>query len=186
MSKPFRTNFILSKRLYSLLLIRMTNTKFIFKMSNKKTTYTKSNFFHHLLSCQKLAFYTQISTNQLFFSKDSSLSIQVVYYYFLSFSGNCDFNAVSELRSLKSRLEELESDLKDRDEEISTLKDQKPTQNGDESDIVKVSIYYIVLNKYNSQLALKIFGEKKVLFGEVILFVSGVKIYKSTFCSKFL
>jgi len=51
--------------------------------------------------------------------------------------GNCDFNAVSELRSLKSRLEELESDLKDRDEEISTLKDQKPTQNGDESDIVK-------------------------------------------------
>ena len=59
--------------------------------------------------------------------------------FFLSFSGNCDFNAVSELRSLKSRLEELESDLKDRDEEISTLKDQKPTQNGDESDIVKVS-----------------------------------------------
>jgi len=51
--------------------------------------------------------------------------------------GNCDFNAVSELRSLKSRLEELESDLKNRDEEISTLKDQKPTQNGDESDIVK-------------------------------------------------
>ena len=82
------------------------------------------------------------------------------------------------MRSLKSRLEELESDLKDRDEEISTLKDQKPTQNGDESDIVKVST--IVLNKYNSQLALKNFGEKKVLIGEVILFVSGVKIYKST------
>merc|ERR1712137_1074530 len=32
--------------------------------------------------------------------------------------GNCDFNAVSELRSLKARLEELESDLRDRDEEI--------------------------------------------------------------------
>ena len=64
-----------------------------------------------------------------------------VNIYFYLFSGNCDFNAVSELRSLKSRLEELESDLKDRDEEISTLKDQKPTQNGDESDIVKVSTY---------------------------------------------
>merc|ERR1719150_1683404 len=38
--------------------------------------------------------------------------------------GNCDFNAVSELRSLKARLEELESDLRDRDEEIKGLKDQ--------------------------------------------------------------
>merc|ERR1719225_881778 len=54
--------------------------------------------------------------------------------------GNCDFNAVSELRSLKSRLEELESDLKDRDEEIKSLKEQS-TQlkavNGEDSDIVK-------------------------------------------------
>ena len=127
-------------------------------------------------SFQKISVY-QFRLSLLFF-------IYFTNEYFLSFSGNCDFNAVSELRSLKSRLEELESDLKDRDEEISTLKDQKPTQNGDESDIVKVST--IALNKYNSQLALKIFGEKKVLFGEVILFVSGVKIYKSTFCSKFL
>ena len=57
------------------------------------------------------------------------------------FLGNCDFNAVSELRSLKSRLEELESDLKDRDEEIKSLKEQS-TQlkavNGEDSDIVKV------------------------------------------------
>merc|ERR1712025_606351 len=50
--------------------------------------------------------------------------------------GNCDFNAVSELRSLKSRLEELESDLRDRDEEIGSLKDQTTqlkSVNGDDS-----------------------------------------------------
>lgn len=54
--------------------------------------------------------------------------------------GNCDFNAVSELRGLKSRLEELESDLKDRDEEIKNLKDtssQLKAVNGEDSDIVK-------------------------------------------------
>ena len=49
------------------------------------------------------------------------------------FSGNCDFNAVSELRSLKSRLEELESDLRDRDEQIGTLKEQNKSVNGDDS-----------------------------------------------------
>merc|ERR1711953_793019 len=55
--------------------------------------------------------------------------------------GNCDFNAVSELRSLKARLEELESDLRDRDEEIQNLKsegNQQKAVNGEESDIVKV------------------------------------------------
>ena len=59
---------------------------------------------------------------------------------YLSVSGNCDFNAVSELRSLKARLEELESDLKDRDEEIRSLKEQSGHKavNGDEPDIVKV------------------------------------------------
>jgi len=54
--------------------------------------------------------------------------------------GNCDFNAVSELRSLKARLEELESDLRDRDEEIQNLKsegNQQKAVNGEESDIVK-------------------------------------------------
>ena len=138
-------------------------------MSKKKSTYTKSNSFHHLLSCQIL--HSTLKFLLINFSRQKisvyqfRLSLLFFIYftneYFLSFSGNCDFNAVSELRSLKSRLEELESDLKDRDEEISTLKDQKPTQNGDESDIVKVSIYYIVLNKYNSQLALKILERKK-------------------------
>lgn len=57
------------------------------------------------------------------------------------FLGNCDFNAVSELRSLKARLEELESDLRDRDEEIQNLKsegNQQKAVNGEESDIVKV------------------------------------------------
>ena len=61
--------------------------------------------------------------------------------FLYSFAGNCDFNAVSELRSLKSRLEELESDLRDRDEEIGSLKDQTTqlkSVNGDDSDIVKV------------------------------------------------
>ena len=59
----------------------------------------------------------------------------------LFFLGNCDFNAVSELRSLKARLEELESDLRDRDEEIQNLKsegNQQKAVNGEESDIVKV------------------------------------------------
>ena len=118
-----------------------------------KTCILQSNFCLSTFSCQKISVY-QFRLSLLF-------CIYFTNEYFLSFSGNCDFNAVSELRSLKSRLEELESDLKDRDEEISTLKDQKPTQNGDESDIVKVSIYYIVLNKYNSQLALKILERKK-------------------------
>lgn len=57
------------------------------------------------------------------------------------FSGNCDFNAVSELRSLKGRLEELESDLRDRDDEVRTLKDQNnqlKSVNGEDSEVVKV------------------------------------------------
>ena len=58
----------------------------------------------------------------------------------LFLSGNCDFNAVSELRSLKSRLEELESDLRDRDEQIGTLKEQSKSVNGDDSDVGKVRI----------------------------------------------
>merc|ERR1712156_1286629 len=48
--------------------------------------------------------------------------------------GNCDVNAVSELKSLKSRLEECESDLRDGNEEIKTLKEQKSV-NGDDSDV---------------------------------------------------
>ena len=48
--------------------------------------------------------------------------------------GNCDVNAVSELKSLKSQLEECESDLRDRNEEIKTLKEQKSV-NGDDSDV---------------------------------------------------
>ena len=73
------------------------------------------------------------------FTKSSSIVSFVQIFY--SFAGNCDFNAVSELRSLKSRLEELESDLRDRDEEIGSLKDQTTqlkSVNGDDSDIVKV------------------------------------------------
>ena len=62
----------------------------------------------------------------------------------LFLSGNCDFNAVSELRSLKSRLEELESDLRDRDEQIGTLKEQNKSVNGDDSDVVKVSICIVL------------------------------------------
>ena len=61
--------------------------------------------------------------------------------YFL-FSGNCDFNAVSELRSLKARLEELESDLRDKDEEIRGLKEQgssKTVNGADDTDGVKVT-----------------------------------------------
>ena len=66
------------------------------------------------------------------------------------FLGNCDFNAVSELRSLKARLEELESDLRDRDEEIRNLKtegNQQKAVNGEESDIVKVN-KFVALLKY--------------------------------------
>merc|ERR1712156_623565 len=49
--------------------------------------------------------------------------------------GNCDVNAVSELKSLKSRLEEMESDLKDRDEDIKNLKEIKAV-NGEDSEVV--------------------------------------------------
>ena len=64
------------------------------------------------------------------------------------FLGNCDFNAVSELRSLKARLEELESDLRDRDEEIRNLKtegNQQKAVNGEDSDIVKVKKFVDLL-----------------------------------------
>ena len=36
-----------------------------------------------------------------------------------------DFNAMSELRNLKSRIEELETDLRERDEDIKVLKEQQ-------------------------------------------------------------
>jgi len=56
--------------------------------------------------------------------------------------GNCDFNALSELRSLKARIEELESEIKEKDEEVKTLKEsssQKLTNGGteDSSEAVK-------------------------------------------------
>ena len=52
-----------------------------------------------------------------------------VHIFFFLFSENCDFSTVSELRRLNSQLEELKSDLKDRDEEIKTLKEQLDSQN---------------------------------------------------------
>jgi len=42
--------------------------------------------------------------------------------------GNCDFNALSELRSLKARIEELETEVKEKDEEVRTLKDSSGSQ----------------------------------------------------------
>ena len=62
------------------------------------------------------------------------------------FAGNCDFNALSELRSLKARIEELESEIKEKDEEVKTLKEsssQKLTNGGteDSSEAVKVSLF---------------------------------------------
>ncbi|XP_059081206.1 homer protein homolog 2-like isoform X1 [Tigriopus californicus] len=42
--------------------------------------------------------------------------------------GNCDFNVMGELRNLKSRIDELEGDLRDRDEEVKVLKDQSMMQ----------------------------------------------------------
>ena len=63
------------------------------------------------------------------------------------FAGNCDFNALSELRSLKARIEELESEIKEKDEEVKTLKEsssQKLTNGGteDSSEAVKVSLFF--------------------------------------------
>ena len=43
-------------------------------------------------------------------------------------SGNCDFNALSELRSLKARIEELETEVKEKDEEVRTLKESGPSK----------------------------------------------------------
>merc|ERR1719150_3147953 len=37
--------------------------------------------------------------------------------------GNCDFNAMGEFRNLKTRIEELESDIRERDEEVRVLKE---------------------------------------------------------------
>lgn len=50
--------------------------------------------------------------------------------------GNCDFNALTELRNMKARIEELESEIKERDEEVRTLKENKLV-NGEENDAVK-------------------------------------------------
>lgn len=55
--------------------------------------------------------------------------------------GNCDFNALSELRSLKARIEELESEIRERDEEVRSLKEnaQHKLVNGEDSESIKVS-----------------------------------------------
>ena len=51
---------------------------------------------------------------------------------------------MTELRNLKTRIEELESDLRDRDEEVKSLKDQTMQGNvangagGDDSEAIKV------------------------------------------------
>ena len=52
---------------------------------------------------------------------------------------------MTELRNLKSRIEELESDLRERDEEVKTLKDQAINAgsngvNGDDNEMSKVRI----------------------------------------------
>ncbi len=44
--------------------------------------------------------------------------------------GNCEFNAMSELRNLKSRIEELESELRERDEEVRAIKQQQQAEGG--------------------------------------------------------
>lgn len=64
--------------------------------------------------------------------------------------GNCDFNAMGELRNLKSRIEELETDLRERDEEVKVLKEQQQAAmqtNGDQDpDAIKVYVYFPRLN----------------------------------------
>ena len=67
-------------------------------------------------------------------------------YYFL---GNCDFNALSELRNLKNRIEELESEIRERDEEVRVLKEsaQQRLINGDDTDSAKV--VYLIINANN-------------------------------------
>ena len=64
-----------------------------------------------------------------------------------SFSGNCDFNALSELRNLKGRIEELESEIRERDEEVRVLKEsaQMKLINGEDNDTVKVGVPVIIL-----------------------------------------
>ena len=75
--------------------------------------------------------------------------IQPSLTFSVLFAGNCDFNALSELRSLKARIEELESEIKEKDEEVKTLKEsssQKLTNGGteDSSEAVKVSLSKIL------------------------------------------
>jgi hypothetical protein len=60
------------------------------------------------------------------------------------FTGNCDFNAMTELRNLRGRINELETDLRDRDEEVKLLKEQqlKHSMNGtqEDSETIRVNL----------------------------------------------
>jgi predicted RNase H-like nuclease (RuvC/YqgF family) len=58
-------------------------------------------------------------TNEL-----SVMKKNVPYLILFKLTGNCEFNAMSELRDLKSRIEELESELRERDDEVKMLKEQ--------------------------------------------------------------
>lgn len=65
--------------------------------------------------------------------------------------GNCDFNAMTELRNLKSRIEELESDLRERDDEVKNLKDQYSNKNSnnenDDEDVKTLQVENETLKK---------------------------------------
>ena len=59
---------------------------------------------------------------------------------------------MSELRNLKSRIEELETDLRERDEEVKVLKEnansgQQQTNGDHDSEVVKVTKDFINANK---------------------------------------
>ena len=59
--------------------------------------------------------------------------------------GNCDVDAVAELKSLKSRLDDLETDLKSKDEDIDRLKEQNnqlKASKDNEAEIARVRIIF--------------------------------------------
>ena len=65
-----------------------------------------------------------ISFKMRIFIKGIFLNYYYCKYVMCGTTGNCDFNAMGEFRNLKTRIEELESDLRDRDDEVKVLKEQ--------------------------------------------------------------
>jgi len=70
--------------------------------------------------------------------------------------GNCEFDAVGELRGLRARIEELEGELAEKSEEVRRMKLEGPAKNGDDGVLKAVQLenesVKLTLDKVQSQL----------------------------------